>query len=600
MTGLDQIIAGARRRLWLNRWITQLGWTLAGAAALWLLVLLVDRLFALSLPLGTTAAGLAGLAFLGSVAWLLITRESRLAAAMALDVSADLKERISSSLACADQNDAFVRAVVADAATAASRIRVGQFLPIRAPRSFVHAGLAAGVALLAAWLMPTWDLLGRAQALEQVRARRAAVQDIRTELAKPVEALRSLAEAHPDLKDAGLKDLEQLARQQDAPYDPADLRREAIKKLEKLGDALQDKADRDRYADLKDVRRTLSELDTGSDPKSSVGRLTQALSAGDFHAAQQELKKLQDELARRRHDSSRAQDAQRLAKQLDDLADRLEQASSPHQLDKEMNRLGLSPEQQKRILEALAKKDPRQLEKTMKELSERLRKQGLSTEQIKKLAQKIKQQQRGRGPSQTCNKLAKQLQSAAASCRNSNSSSAGSQLNEMAEQISELELVQQQLGEIESKLADVDNLKESLGESSQEDGPCDACNGTGFLRDGSPCPKCSGRGSCSNRGRGFGKRPKGSGDVAFESHRAKVKQRSGQVIGQWFVKGDQIKGDAKAAYLEATQSAVRNATDAVEQDQVPRAYQGAVKAYFDRLAEPGPPSDRPAQSKSNP
>ena len=51
------------------------------------------------------------------------------------------------------------------------------------------------------------------------------------------------------------------------------------------------------------------------------------------------------------------------------------------------------------------------------------------------------------------------------------------------------------------------------------------------------------------------------------------------------LKGVSIKGQSGVAYTEAVQSAQSDAQSALNQDQVPRAYQGAVRDYFDDLKQ---------------
>jgi hypothetical protein len=49
------------------------------------------------------------------------------------------------------------------------------------------------------------------------------------------------------------------------------------------------------------------------------------------------------------------------------------------------------------------------------------------------------------------------------------------------------------------------------------------------------------------------------------------------------LKGVSIKGQSAVSYTEAVQTAQRDAQSALNQDQVPRAYQGVVRDYFDDL-----------------
>ncbi|MGI8967027.1 MAG: hypothetical protein ACR2H1_13200, partial [Limisphaerales bacterium] len=49
------------------------------------------------------------------------------------------------------------------------------------------------------------------------------------------------------------------------------------------------------------------------------------------------------------------------------------------------------------------------------------------------------------------------------------------------------------------------------------------------------------------------------------------------------LKGVSIKGQSKVGYQEAVTAAQNDAQAAINQDQVPRAYRGAVRDYFDDL-----------------
>ena len=49
------------------------------------------------------------------------------------------------------------------------------------------------------------------------------------------------------------------------------------------------------------------------------------------------------------------------------------------------------------------------------------------------------------------------------------------------------------------------------------------------------------------------------------------------------LKGVSIKGSSKVAYEESATAAQADAQSALSQEKVPRAYQGAVKDYFDDL-----------------
>ena len=70
MTELQKPVRQARRRLWFNRWLAALGWTLTGSAGLFTVLVLVQRLWGpLAEPawvLMLAAAALAGTAVLAA------------------------------------------------------------------------------------------------------------------------------------------------------------------------------------------------------------------------------------------------------------------------------------------------------------------------------------------------------------------------------------------------------------------------------------------------------------------------------------------------------------------------------------------------------
>jgi hypothetical protein len=72
-------------------------------------------------------------------------------------------------------------------------------------------------------------------------------------------------------------------------------------------------------------------------------------------------------------------------------------------------------------------------------------------------------------------------------------------------------------------------------------------------------------------------------DVSFQPDKIEGKVREGRVVGGFFVDGKQLKGEAKAAYAEEVEAAGAEAARALEQEQIPGAYQNYVGDYFDSL-----------------
>jgi len=492
MSGIESQIKQAQKRLWFNRWLRQWGWSLLSATAAWTLAWIVDRLFALKLPMGWAALGGLAASLIAAAIWLISTREPIAAAAVALDVAAQLRERISSSLYARGQaGDPFAEAVMADAERAAAGLSARKFFPVRWTGSLSLSAAVILIALLSL-LLPEFDILGNKEALAKESARLNRVKQAQTVLAQPVSTMQQIAEKNPDLEmGKDVKDLQEaLKRQQNA--DPDVLRRETVKKIDRLQDALKQKADSDRYKALAEAKKRLQQAGQLSDPKSELGKLMENLSAGDFNEAQKSIKELQEKLAKRaKSGGADAKQAEQMRKQLDELAQKVQKAAEDKQSEQELKNAGMSEEEAKRTLDALSKKDPKQLEKMAKELSERLKDKGVSEQQIKDMMQKIQQRQQA---CNQCKQMSSKMAEAGRKLEKGDTQAAADELGEAAEMLDEMEQMEQDLNDIESQMAQLSEEREGLNDQKPGDGLCKQCNGTGFQKDGSPCPACKGSG----------------------------------------------------------------------------------------------------------
>jgi hypothetical protein len=84
-----------------------------------------------------------------------------------------------------------------------------------------------------------------------------------------------------------------------------------------------------------------------------------------------------------------------------------------------------------------------------------------------------------------------------------------------------------------------------------------------------------------------GESDRGEGELSDALVPTKVKGKisPGGSMPSITLKGVSIKGQSTVAYTEAVTKAQSEAQSALSQEQVPRAYQGAVKDYFDDLKE---------------
>ncbi len=578
MNPLDVAISTARRRLLLNvvlRWaLTGLWVGATGAVA----AILAVRLLLPSVPEAGILLGCAGLGLIVAVVGTLRQRPDALTAALTIDQSLGLKERISTALLVRELTDPFARAVVRDAEAQAARVHVPAHVSVRAPAFWPWSGATLVSAVLLYFLMPQMDLLAwlrrPKEAQPDVQQVLAEKKQIETVLASKVQRLQRLAKKDPKLGDLA-RVLEPLKLPDKADVTPQDVRREALKRVDKIAETLRKRAEDTKFEAVRALKRRLSTLETlkGRD---KVSELSRALQAGDTQAARQalsELKKQIQALARRNDAESRAKLAE-LAKKLDALAAKVDKLAGSKWAEKELERkAGLSESQARELLKKLQGKDLRQIER---QLTKQLADKGLTQEQIRQLARKIARQQQAQ-------KLAKNLSQSMSQCAGAckraaqggdGASMAGQQAAAALEgadaQLSSVEMAEQLMAEIDAELAELDDVREGL------------CRGG---RAGSKLQ----RGRVGEQGPNFGVgrgRRIGEKRVAhgYRKTRVRGKRHPGQIIGQMVVDAPMVKGRVQSEVRAVVEAAVREADDAIEKERVPRQYQRVIRDYFLSLA----------------
>ena len=587
MTSLEKTVKRSQRRLWLNRWLSALGWCLTAACGLFAIAVLIQRLWLWYDPPEryyiSVAAGLAVGTLLISLLWTIITRDSMAYSAARLDEAAGLKERLATGLHCRDSREPFAQAVVADAEDISRKVTVPNHLPVRAPMSANYAGVTLVVSLLVFWLFPVVDLSGEQEAEQEQRERTARVERTKA-IVKPMvdETLKKLQEKYPKLKDQ----LEGLDPMKEAPLEtPLDVRVDAMKKIEKVKAELDKQRSEAEKAAIKDFKRMLRPLATQKSD-SPVGQLAESLSKGDFKAAQAAVSEMKRQLTKAPKTEEEKRQAEELKKELDKLSQKLNQLATEQKLAQQnLAKAGLNKEDIKRALEHLQKKDFEALKKQMQN-------KGLSEKQIQKIVQQMKKQSKA---NQMARKLAQNLGQPAGPGQQGQGqggdkmSGQGAQgLSAAGAQLSELEAMQQEMNQLNASISELDQLQKDLGMG------CQACQGTGLGKDGQPCGACQGNGF-SDKGpkSGMGGLGQGQGNIAQEQEtktktvmrRSKVHTLPGRIISQRWVDGEQVKGEVTDDFVEAALSAEREVNDAVARERIPRTYHKSIADYFTRSRE---------------
>jgi len=530
-----------------------LGWAgriLAAAGIVAVLVVLGRQLFAVDLISTLSIQVFVG----GAAFWILLLwvlhQPSRLQASLLLDERLKLRERFSTTLALADSEDPFAEAARQEARKKAEGMDVAGHFPIRPSRCWVYAVGAWVIAGSVLLLVEPRDLLGfmrkQNEQRDQIKKTEQAKAEIK-EASTPVKlAVNQLG--NPDLA-AALSKLDQIPK--DAK--PQDLKREAIKALGDLGDQIKKMQSGAQLESMELMQKMLKQL--RSSPDAFSQKLSQALARGNFAEASSLLEQMQKQL-----DEMKLTEEQRkaLADQLQNMAKQMKQlAQKNSELEKELEKLGL---------------DKKLAQMSEKELKQALQKQGLSKE---KMEQMLKKAAACRSACSRCSKLGQAM----ASC-GSGSGLAGMDLAGLMDAMDELQASKEQLAAMQASLAAISECMGCLGQ-----GMCEGLGGMGPFKKGYSQKYGPGTGG---PGRGYG--PRGYDDTGKTGNKkTKVKNKSGEgpIVASWYFKGTQVKGEARREFSEVVQAGRDSASEAINENEIPRKYEDAVKNYFGQLEEAG-------------
>ena len=580
MSVLDQQVRTTRFRLTMNTVFAQVAVGVLVAAVGWLAVILLERAFVPGIPLLPSVLAAAAVGLIVATVGAYRVRVDHLAAAVVLDEAAGLKERISSAITCRQSPDPFARATVQDAEKIVANIHVPSHIRYHGSQLWPWSLASIIIALLFFYFMPSLNLLAADPAEDDQEQLAAAVeekQNVEVALQAQMKKVQQRLQDKPALAD--LQDeVEKLELPNEPTKTPEDVRREAVKKIENVADKWKERLEADDMKSLDQLKRELSKLETpkGDD---NASKLSEALAAGDMETAKKAMADLKQELeeAAKNGDAESKQKLAEMQQKLDDLAKQLAQLDDQSKLEKDLeNKAGLDEQQARKLLEQLSKMDPKQIAEL---LQKQLAQSGMTPKQIKELAKKIAQNQQARKQLQN---LAKQMAQAAQACKQCQQSGQGDPAQAMQGalqgamgQLSELEMAEQMMNELEAQLAELEDLKQGVCRGN--------CQGQGQSDKPPDSNEIGNQGP--NAGRGYGARiGKERSAHGLKAVKAKTRTEGGQIIGQMLIDGPQIKGEANAEVEDAVNSALRDAEDAVEREEVPRQYQRVVQQYFERLA----------------
>jgi len=304
-----------------------------------------------------------------------------------------------------------------------------------------------------------------------------------------------------------------------------DLSREVQKRREELGGSEQVQK---QFNQLKDITR------------GPADRFAEAVAKGDFQKAVEELKKLENDVAKGKMTD---QERRQLAEQMEQMEKKLQKMADAHRRAQE--------DLQKQIQQAKEMGQEQQAQQLQEQLAQ-LQRQQPQMQQLQDIAQKL-------GRCAQCMKDG-QLQEA------------GQMMEQMQQEMANL---QEQLQELEMLDDAADELRAAKDRMN-----CPNCQGLGceMCQDGEP-------GEGLGRGRGKGARPEKKSDGQFYDTKPKQQVQKGGADVTGEVNGPNVKGNAQQQIQEQLQGARQEQTDPLSNQQMPRRYREHATEYFDRFRE---------------
>lgn len=455
------------------------------------------------------------------------------------------------------------------------------------------------------------EIAQRPPALETTKKSLESVSELGERLEKMSltrsEALKDLASATDKLKDE-LKDIAKdpaLKKMEQAARSPSGRNAETAAGLQKQMDALQkqleSKAKNPEALDqlqkeMEKVQEAAKALasKSGQEAADAQQKLSAALSSLSQQAAQAgvDLPQIDEAIAALASANTDRfmKEIEAALKDLDKLRDMKQKLDA---LQAQAEKLGKDLAEQLKNGQAEAAAD------TLEKLAEKLKAANLSPEEMSKVMEEVS---KALPEAKEYGKVSDLLKQAAQQMKNGDKPNASQSLADAAKELKDL---MQQMNDAAAMMAALENLEQAS-----------MCVG-----------QCKGWGQCKKPGKGPGENP-GSGvgtwgkeggdweenygegtpyldrsalnnrdqagrgntdreqsDLTDRLSPSKVKGQisPGGQMPSITLKGISIKGTSKVAYEEATATAQADAQSALSQDKVPRAYQGAVKDYFDDL-----------------
>jgi hypothetical protein len=560
-----------------------------------------------------------------------------------VDSKKKFQERLSTALEVGESqvDEAWQGLVITDAATRVKEVEPKQLLPISLTRA---SRWAVAVLVVAACLgfVPEY----RTPAFKQKKKDSEIIKDAGKNM---VELTRRRLEERPPAMEPARKALDEVGQLGDhfakASLTRAEAMKELASKTQQLKDETKEMRQSPAFKALEKAAKSSSKGGSTSSPElqKQIDQLQQQMANGS--ASQDAMDKMKRDLDKAQEAASdlknksgqaRKEAEEKLQQQLADLAKEAKDAGlslpqldeaiaalSATRLDEVVKDLQMAEVELEKLrdmaktleklqmqMDKLGKDLAEQLQNgqveaaqsTLRKMSENLQSAKLTPEQMKKLLDEVQKAQK---PGQEYGKAGDLLKQAAKQMSEGQKAEAGQSLQDAAK---ELDKMMAEMGDAQSVLQSLEALQQAQmaigngqawantprpgrGKNGGKDGEQSQGGGFGTWHDEDswmyPEFKDKWENGADNRGEMDGRSTKKDGSLPDNLVATKVKGQMtpGGPMPSITMKGVSIKGQSKVDYKEMVGAAQSEAQGAISQDQVPRAYKGAVKDYFNDLKE---------------
>ena len=373
------------------------------------------------------------------------------------------------------------------------------------------------------------------------------------------------------------KQIDSMQKQLGTPTGNPEALEKLQKELQKLKEAAKGMADKNSQASDADKQKLAESLSALSKQMQDMGlqlpQLDDAIQAMAANQPDLVLKDLQEATL--------------------DLEKMRDMAKNLQQLQQQAEKLG------KDLAEQLKNGQPELAQATLQKMASQLQAASQTPEQLQKLLDEVA---KAIPPAGNYGKVADKLQNATQQMKAGDKGGASKSLQAAAKELGDL---MQQMGDAQALMATLDNLNQaSMCIGSGQGWGSKTCNKPGYNPNGQgpgggvgtwsdSSAQWDGQWSDHWDNTGFnrpdqdamGHTDRGEGELSDALKPTKVKGqfKPGGQMPSLTLKGVSIKGESRVAFEEAASAAQSDAQSALSQEKVPRAYQGAVKDYFDDL-----------------